>query len=296
MRRIANALKRYAPPYVQFVDNEAQADVSVMYVIGFDYMDRANRLLAAGKQYVALQCCLRSTSYTHTSDWYEFWQRSALVWSYYNLKEEAAREGFSFYYSPLGVDDVFKQPFDLTAPRDIVLTTGYVQGTSQEALVEVWQAARQLGFRTVHVGPREIEGTGFHADEHVQPSDEELARLYRRARFTCSLRHTEGFELPAAEAVVCGSPAVVFDVPGTEWHVGPYVVWLDDCCGDALVDRLLAVFSWQWRRDESVVRDLSIDAQERFNWEHICTEFWQRLEAAIQEGAKDKAKEAAYAD
>ena len=292
MVRIANALKRYAPAYVQFVDNEADADVSVMYVIGFDYMDRASRLLAQGKKYIALQCCLKSTSNTVESEWCWLWRNAELTWSYYDLREHAASAGFNFYYSPLGVDDVFKQELGVKTPRNFVITSGYVHGSGQEALAEVWDAARAVGLRTIHIGPPDIQGTDQRADEHCQPGDNELAVLYRRARWCVSLRHLEGFELPAAEALSMGAGAIVFDQSSLHHWYRDLALFVPECSGEMLVGHLHRIFTRaDYRR--LVDDEWAIDeARDRFNWQTICTEFWRRLEVVKQADVK----ETAYAD
>lgn len=297
MCRIANALKRYAPPHITFVDNEAQADLVVMYVIGLDYIGRATRLVANGQRFAAVQCCVRTTELTVESEWYDFWRQAELVWSYLDLRASAARAGFNFMYAPLGLDDAFvEQPLITPPRRSMVITTGYVTGESAEAIEEVWIAANRLGMEAVHVGPPKVEGMKQPPNwRHIAPDDKQLAQLYRTAKFVAALRHKEGFECPAAEAAACGTLPVVFDQPCMRAWYDDLAAFVPDCSGSLLVNYLAEVLTGNDRVYNFGYNGLLPRiARARFNWERICTAFWRRIEAGKQAG-DEGVKETAYA-
>lgn len=56
-----------------------------------------------------------------------------------------------------------------------------------------------------------LAAEAIHFLDHV--SDEELAGWYRGARVTVVASHAEGFSMPVVEAVACGSPVLVSDIP-----------------------------------------------------------------------------------
>lgn len=290
MVRIANALKRYAPPHVTFVDDEAHADLVVMYVIGFDYVARATRLRANNQAYAVVQCCVKSTENTVDREWWEFWEQAELVWSY--LKLEPSPNGFNFMYAPLGLDDAFvEQPLITPPRRNLVVTSGYVTGDSAESISEVWEAANRLNIEAVHVGPPTVEGMKQPRNwTHISPGDRQLAQLYRIARFVSGLRRKEGFELFAAEGAACGAVPICFAQPSQlHWYSG-LAVFVDEVGGEELIEQLCDVFTHSYTTVQASAW-IATEARQRFNWDCICTEFWQRLEAGKQAGIK----EAAYA-
>lgn len=302
MTRIANALTAYAPPNVTVVDKHHKADIVVMYVIGSDAIAAGKSHVTQGRSYVAVQCCLKSAGYDGSEEWHDFWRQSDLVWSYYDLGLIAHSAGFRFYHSPLGVDDCFRHPFNDTQRERLIITSGYMDGPGCEAITEVWEAVaivnRNLGLagssalRCFHVGPSQPAGMprqlsvnpadapatmpdGWSAREGI--SDEELASLYRRALLVSGLRHVEGFELPAAEGLLCGARPLLFSRPDMrEWYKFHHYT-LPECSGvelvDALVDMLPAILNDNWPVTERDRQELLA----RFDWKTICTEFWARL-------------------
>lgn len=293
MVRISNALKRYAPAHVTFVNDESQADLVVMYVIGFDYVAHATRLKAEGKSYAVVQCCVESTENTVQSEWWEFWEQAELVWSYLQLKQST--HGFNFMYAPLGLDDAFvEQPLITPPRRNLIVTSGYVTGQSAESIAEVWEAANRLNIEAVHVGPPTVEGMSQPRNwRSIQPTDTELAKLYRVARWVSGLRRKEGFELFAAEAAACGAVPIVFNQPSQcDWYCG-IAEFVDDCGGEELVERLCDVFT-HYQPARSYMID---EAKQRFSWERVCTQFWRQLEIGRRSTITTAGtKEPTYAD
>lgn len=234
MVRVANAIKRHAPPYVVFVNCVEDADIQVLHVI-----DWCDEFLSWPRKYIAIQYCLETTSCKSAVDWSRFWAKSELVWSYYDLArymESSAvipcRE--KLFCAPLGADDVFRQRAERLLrnpdasgygqPRDLIVTSGYVSGHGAEAIREVWGAAERTEWSGVHIGPPVVEGAGRSLPRGWTSAegctDGELADFYNRAFFVSGLRYGEGFELPAVEGMLCGAHPLLFKQPSQEFWFG----------------------------------------------------------------------------
>lgn len=239
MVRVANAIKRYAPPHVVFVSRPEEADVQVLHVIDWD-----DSFLSWPRPYIAIQYCLRTTSQYEPKKWAEFWGKSVLTWSYYDLSDylnylpressERIIAAPKLFCAPLGADDAFRQRAkDLLrntgadgygSPRYLIVTSGYVSGPGAEAIKEVWAAAERTGWSGVHIGPSSVVGAGSPPSGWTCVegcSDGELADYYSRAFFVSGLRRGEGFELPAVEGLLCGAYPLLFDQPSQKvWYGG----------------------------------------------------------------------------
>lgn len=286
MTRTAQALARYAPPEIEIVGSPSHtyADLVILHTIGKDVLETADNLRSRGQSYAVIQYCLYTVTgsgnpldgCTDTTSWHKFWGKSRLVWSYYDLSRESIP---NFYHAPLGLDPEFTQSSHYPPlPRSIVLTTGYVSGPRAEAIEEVWQAARIVGLRVTHVGPRDVVGIDCSKYDWVTfkggVNDYELAELYRRSLYVSGLRHVEGFELPAVEGLSCGTPPIMFDQPCTRYWYGSSVKFVADRSGKPLVDDLVDVLTSPYLPVSylEVARYRNV-----FNWESICTGFWSRL-------------------
>src|SRR5258705_6204061 len=100
--RIATALRRYAPSWVEVCEFPRNVDLTVIYAIGRnDALTRqAKDIETRGKAYAVIQVCLRSTMKPHTQDWWHLWRWAKCVWSYYDLPRAINDDG--------GNGDVFR--------------------------------------------------------------------------------------------------------------------------------------------------------------------------------------------
>jgi glycosyltransferase involved in cell wall biosynthesis len=283
MIRVADALARYAPTGVEIAPDPSpsECDLIILHVIGSDAITAAERVASCGQRYAVIQYCLVTAGYSNATavDWVYMWQNAACVWSYYDLSRSFLSETFELYYAPLGLDDAFlARTYSLNPRLDpLVLTSGYVSGPGAESIAEVWAAAERLGINAIHIGPSTIEGMSDYPLTWVsrhQISDSELAELYRRASWVAALRHVEGFELPAAEGLACGARPIVFDQPAMRHWYGNHALYVKDQSGPALVNELVAVMS---RPPDPVTDEERAKVIHRFNWERVCTGFWQRV-------------------
>ncbi len=277
MFRVAGALARYAPSGVEIVRKPEDADVQLLHVIG-----RGSLKHLRCERYVVLQYCYRSTEWGAVPGaWGSFWAAAEFVWSYYDLHDAMPADA-RFMEAPLGVDNAFLKS-SLNLNRAGVMTSGYVSGPGAEAVEEVALAAAAVEIPVVHIGPRLIVGM-----ERVPPgnwtarsgiSDAALARLYSRSLWVSGLRHVEGFELPAAEGLLCGARPIMFDRPETRrWYDG-FAEFIPECSGPPLVEILTELFSLTPHDFQVSLVSLEerAEASRRFSWPKIAGEFWHRL-------------------
>jgi len=301
MVRVANALTQCAPYGIETAPTTpTSCDLQILHVINQDAISYAREIKARGGKYAVIQYCFR-TAGGELRDWLEMWRGAEVVWTYlwdvktlierypcgYGPEGSMGAHVIQLYYSPLGVDEKFRAcgrllnlPGYWPTRRNRIITTGYVSGPGAEPIEETWRAADLAGLKVVHIGPKKIEGTSYrpaHLTSYEGVSDTMLAELYATSTWVSGLRHVEGFELPAAEGLVCGARPLVFDQPGMrEWY-GGHAVFIEEGGTEkrsTLVQRIAQAF-------ESTLPDVTYAERERalaqFNWETIAKGFWEAL-------------------
>lgn len=280
--RIASELQRYAPTHIEFVRRREDADLVVLHVIGRrDQMLRAAAQCRERKQaYVVNQYCLRSTQKPYTSDWFSLWSDARCVWSYYDLPQWVAddQNTFSFhnfYHSPLGADASVFTARKPDTPPFLIGMTGYTPGI--ECLHEVVDAVYNIRIRhgeghIFHLGTPLTFGMQFTTSA-TNITDRELAQSYANCRYLSALRRIEGFELPAAEALLSGTRPIMFDRPHyRQWFAG-HAVFISELDSRSVTAQLCEVLE---TRPTSVLADERAFLAERFNWRTIAQEYWRR--------------------
>lgn len=273
--RMVKALGQYAPDEVELVPNEDTADLIVMHVIG--RRDRNIRdaagILASGRSYAVIQYALRSTQKPDTSLWIDLWRGARVTWSYYDLEARCREEwtpfDFNFYHAPLGVDS------SIFYPRGG--ERKYIIGTSGHRAVT--ESIREAAFATKHVG-----GTMFHLGRELKRgadivckdgvTDNELAETLSQCQFVACLRRTEGFELMAAEGLLCGARPICFNRGHYHQWYEPWGIFIPEGNRDEVIDNLEAVFR---QGTEPVSGNELKIATELFDWERVVTGFWQAV-------------------
>jgi hypothetical protein len=273
MTRVSTALKRYAPQDVEICVVPKQADLLVLHIIGWTGLEELlEQAVKNGQKFVIIQYCLKSTERPAADDWLSIWRQAELVWSYYDLQLGCSPD-FNFYLSPLGVDQsVFQRsekPFIRTRS---ILTSGYV--AESEGIREAEVATAFLGRTMYHLGP------DLSFAPHVRVlhgiDDPTLAYLYNTSEYVAGLRRCEGFELPAAEGLLCGARPIVFDQPHYHWFK-PWAVAIEEGTKESVTQSLMEVLSTH----PAPLTTLELeDARERFNWSTIVDGFWRKLSEA----------------
>ena len=159
---------------------------------------------------------------------------------------------------PNGVDELFV-PEGPAADGDYVLSVGTLEPRKNLARVE--EAVRRLGIELRVVGQPgwgRVDAPGWIG----RVSDDELARLYRGARCVVYPSLYEGFGLPIAEAMACGTPVVTSAGGATEETAGGAAVLVDAHDVAAIAAGIEEAAE---RRDE--LRPLGLERARAFSWE-----------------------------
>lgn len=202
--------------------------------------------------------------------------------SRYSAGEAVAHLGLDparVHVVPNGVDPAFR-PEGPAAPADppyvlYVGSWGAHKGIGEAVAVVDRLAAAGLPHRLVIAGPqdaRQRERIAAHVAAAARPERVEvvgyvadLPALYRGAAALVVTSRCEGFCLPAAEAMACGTPVVAFDNSALPEVVGDGGVLVPDGDVDAMAGALRAVLE-----DPSARRDLAaagIRRAARYRWE-----------------------------
>ena len=273
--RVETALEKYKPEWVDLCDNEEDADVVILHVVGRQdqVTDHINYLKSKNKKYIIIQYALRSTMRPKTDHWIPLWEDALLVWSYYNLPLWCVEDGngvsFNFYHSPLGANHI--SPVSGNNKDFVIATTGlsYLTESVREGIV----ASQRVGRKSFHLGA-DIGRNKHHVTCRTGISDEELARYYSRCEFVSGLRRDEGFELPAVEGLLCGARPVLFDRGHyRQWYYG-LGVFIPELPRPQVEDALVALFE---KGADPVTKEEMEIAKKRFNWETIINNFYERV-------------------
>jgi glycosyltransferase involved in cell wall biosynthesis len=116
-----------------------------------------------------------------------------------------------------------------------------------------------------------------------QVSQNELAKFYRAADLYVSASHSDGSSVSLMEALACGKPVLVSDIPGNcEWITPGREGWLfPDRNEDALVEAMLRVCSQPEKLEGAGLAARAL-AEKRANWTNNFKELLRAYEMASQ--------------
>lgn len=275
LKRVADALIQYAPHDIDIVSSSDGADLVVLQIIGRQDRNwgRVTRLKGRGQRYAIVQFCLRSTRRPLTENWFPLWRDAVLTWSYYDLKALCAEDGtpqdFPFYHAPLGVDATVFYPRDYPQRQYVIATSGLSAVT--ESIREADFAARRVGRLMFHLGHELNRGTHITCARGMD--DDILAKWLSQCEFVAGLRRTEGFELLAAEGLLCGARPICFDQPHYRQWFGPWAIFIPEGSREQVIDSLEGVFR---SGAEPVTEEERNAAKVLFDWDTIIAGFWNR--------------------
>jgi D-inositol-3-phosphate glycosyltransferase len=274
MDRVAKALV-ISTPEVEEVQCEEDADFVLIHAIGFpETAEAVARCLNRKQKYGIAQYCLRTTQESNTLKWMAIWDCATVVWSYYDLPALCAEDGYTFkgnfYKSPLGVDtNVFYPRGGIFGfARNIAIaTSGYVFET--EAVTEAHAACEALNRDMFHLGPN--NGYGHPMIHVIDITDEQLAVWYSKCEYVAGLRRIEGFELPAAEGLLCGARPIMFDRPHYRNWFGNFAEFIPEGSRTDVAASLVRVLATPARPVTEAERKA---AASLFHWPTIARGFW----------------------
>ena len=287
--RVADALMQYAPSSIQLVQDPFDADLEIIHVYGrHDRVERRINLLERkGKPFAMIQYVLRSAIRPSTHDWIEMWQKAKLVWSYYDLPTLCREDGltteyhsgdaempaFNFYYAPLGVDsEVFRTTTHPFTPERRFIIGACSQHALSEGARECAIAAKKVQKQMFFLGHELRRGADIVCKSRI--SDREVANYWSQCHFVSGLRRIEGFELPVIEGALCGARPIVYDRPHYRKWFNEFAIFIQEGSRDQVIDSLADIFKGiavpVTDAEKSLIR-------ERFNWETIITNFWNKV-------------------
>lgn len=275
MKRVEAAMWQHLPSDLTSVDSVEEADIVIFHVIGYPETVAAVAALRSNQRYVLVQYCLRSTQKPNTASWQSLWQNALLVWSYYALPalqaEDDAVFDFPFYFAPLGADsEIFKPLAVRRRTKYAMLTSGYV--AESEGCREAAEACRRVNRAMFHLGPD--LNLGSHVVSINGITDRTLAEVYQSCDYVAGLRRCEGFELPAAEGLLCCVRPICFDAP----H---YRDWYQDSAyyiKEEAPEQVSASIEAIIRNEPTLFTGQELaDLRDRFSWERIIKNFWKRV-------------------
>jgi glycosyltransferase involved in cell wall biosynthesis len=132
-------------------------------------------------------------------------------------------------------------------------------------------AAQGLGLDVQHLGST-LGRPGVAC--YVDVSDQDVARLYQRSRYVSGLRRIEGFELPAAEGLLCGARPILFDRPHYRKWYGDLAVYIPEEPRPQAQASIADVLAGPYRCVTAEERDA---AAAWFSWERVCRGFWEQI-------------------
>ena len=198
--------------------------------------------------------------------------------------------------TPHGVDSaIFRQR---TMPQPNVLGRPYVLyvggrsryknfGVLLEALSMLRKQGHDLGLvlaggGMLRAAERRSMATVLSSREllHCSPSDPQLASLYNGAAVFCFPSLQEGFGLPVLEAMACGCPAVVSDIPVFHEVGGDAVEYFESCAAESLAHKMSIVLEDSERRKRLQVSGLQ--RAGTFTWHNTAELVCQAYENIIR--------------
>ena len=225
-----------------------------------------------------IQYCLRSTQRPSTMSWAPLWSEAEVVWSYYDLARMSAEENCirfeepNWYYSPLGASTTVFRDEPKYDRHFTILTSGYV--AESETVREAAEAVRRVNGSQFHLGPDLHLNSGVQVRYELGISDERLAAAYRSSQFVAGLRRVEGFELPAAEGLLCGARPIMFDRDHYRHWFDGFAEFIPEGTYQEVADALEKLFREGPRPVTPEEREAAV---ERFNWETIANGFWEKV-------------------
>jgi glycosyltransferase involved in cell wall biosynthesis len=118
-----------------------------------------------------------------------------------------------------------------------------------------------------------------------QVSQSDLPRFYHLADLYLSASHVDGSSVSLMEALACGIPALVSDIPGNKEWVEPGINgWL---FGDGDVDDLAEKILWLIDQRQELTRISTAArqvAEERADWEQNFPKLLEAYESVLSEG------------
>lgn len=153
--------------------------------------------------------------------------------------------------------DVLRSTHHLDVPLIIVGPLGWLEGQT---------------FQSLSASSAQIRAIGFVGEQH-------LVAVYTLASVLAYPSLYEGFGLPAAEAMACGTPVVASDVEALAETVGDAGLLVDPSDPAKIAEALAAVLTQPELRTDLKMRGM--ERTKGFTWERTADNIWRTLYEAV---------------
>jgi len=290
MHRIRDALIKYKPPNVEFVDTPEEGAIHILDFIGqhptiedrilhpYTGLMRAVPSTPKTKKYVLIYHCWHSEN-INKFDYNSLFQNASVVITHSPYLAQF-HECFSpmkidykkvnFYVTCWGYDpDVF---YESNLKRIFtILATGYI--AEDERLTQVYRAVKSIDGKMVHVGGN----IGLQPNNHYirleNIPDSVMCYLYNQSKYVNAIRLPIGFEVVGIEGLACGCTPIYLDSPA-------YRYWFKDW----------GLFVKQDNETEELIKIFKLNLQPRidkdkfkktFSWEYVAPKIWNTILTSI---------------
>ena len=266
--RISDALHKFAPDWVEWVQDYDTCDIALIHVVGTGEIE----LLEKPKPKVIIQHCY-FTAGAPGVNYIKFWKQSILTVSFHNLPSYTDRK-FPFYHMPWGADaDMFK--LLLNTPRTIkILATGHVAET--EGIDKVFEAARNTGTVLYHTG-HNFNWDKSHYTFLQNLNDSQFVELLNSVQYVSALRFIEGFELMAIEGLFCGARPIIPNDPTYDWY-REYAYTIDR--NSDIVKQLENIIK---NPPRPILTDEYETIVQKFSWQTLIPNFYKILQEKLND-------------
>jgi glycosyltransferase involved in cell wall biosynthesis len=202
---------------------------------------------------------------------------------------------------PNGISARFRPPVPEESARlgekyprlrgDYLLSVGSLEPRKNlDRLFQAWERVRLVApgvtLAVAGTAGRVFSGTGFAlfppgVEALGYVDDRDLPALYGNALAFVYPSLYEGFGLPPLEAMACGTPVVVSDVPSLVESVGDAAIFFDPNDVKSIAEGLLTAISDRLLRD--VLRRRGLERAGLFTWDQTAAKTWEVLRAATDE-------------
>lgn len=265
-KRISYALRKHSPDWVEWVDNEDDADYYFLHTVGGEEYIKFMSLPKG--RVINFQHCVFTTS-VGIARWENMWKDSALNIAFHDL-QSYVNSPIEAFKTPLGADPTTFYLKNL--PRtNTVFTTGHVAYT--ENIDKVSEAVALAGGTMVHTGHNFKYGKHYHFKEYME--DTVFNEVLNQTKYVTGLRSIEGFEAHCIEGAMSGARPIVPDLPTYEAYrdIGIFVDLKSD-----IVDQLTRIFRVEpVPFSEAEMKYIN----DTFSWETVVTNIFNEIKRRV---------------
>lgn len=262
--RISEAIHKYSPDWVTWVNSAEQADVEIVHEVGSGEIKPIEDSISAGKKTIIVQHTYFTSGY---NKWDELWERANLTISFHNLPDYTKKK-FNFLASPWGYEpSVFYDKHFVK--ENAIFATGHVAET--EHLYDVFLACNETNTIMYHTG-EDFKWGGKYVHLPYMENDK-FNNLLNRVKYVSCLRDIEGFEMAGVEGLACGATPIVLDLSTYRWYDG-YSISIDPYSNikDQLVNYLKINY---------ILVNYQEKFEKTFQWYYIINNIFNKIKESI---------------